>query len=194
VTDSDGERPGLVRGRSVGEKLGWAIAILLAAASIARLIGTGKGWMGALISTAMAVGYTFLPWLRAATARAQARRARPAAGSVTLDDWGVTRVVGDVREAIAWSEIVWVRVYTTSEGPIAEDVFFALGGADGKGCLVPHGLAVEVDLVAALQRRLPALDNEALIRAMGSATDAVFTIWERDAPAPAPVKPKSDPN
>jgi hypothetical protein len=194
VGDSDGERSRLVRDRSVLEKLGWTIAILLAAASVGRLIATGKGWMGALISTAMAVGYTALPWLRAATARARARRAHPAAGTVTLDEWGVTRVVGDVREAIAWSDIVWVRVYTTSEGPIAEDVFFALGGADGKGCLVPHGLAGEVDLLAALQRRLPALDNEALIRAMGSTTDAVFTIWERDAPAPTPVKPKSGPN
>ena len=102
--------------------------------------------------------------------------------------------MGDVHEAIAWSDVVWVRVYTTSEGPIAEDVFFALGGADGKGCLVPHGLAVEVDLVAALQRRLPELDNDALVRAMGSATDAVFTIWQRGAPAPPPTKPKSDPN
>ena len=81
-----------------------------------------------------------------------------------------------------------------SVGPLLEDVFFALGGADGKGCLVPHGLAVEVDLVAALQRRLPELDNDALLRAMGSATNAVFTIWERGAVAPTPPKPKSEPN
>ena len=72
--------------------------------------------------------------------------------------------------------------------------FDPAGGPDGKGCLVPNGLAGDVDLVAALQRRLPALDNEALVRAMGSTTDAVFTIWERDAPAPTPVRPKSGPN
>jgi len=183
----------LFRGRGAWELLGWALAVLLGVASVARLIRTGEGWWAALISTVMAVGYTALPWLRAAAARAQARRARPAAGTVTVNDWGVTRVVGDVHEAIAWSDVVWVRVYTTSEGPSVEDVFFALGGADGKGCLVPHGLAVEVELVAALQRRLPGLDNDALIRAMSSATDAVFTIWQRGAPVP-PTKPKSNPN
>jgi hypothetical protein len=192
----DADRPRLFRGRGGWELLGWALSILLAAVSVARLVQTGTGWLAASISVAMAAGYTFLPWLRAASARAAARRALPVGGTVTVDDWGVRRDAGDLHEAIAWGDVVWVRVYTTSEGPLVEDVFFALGGADGKGCLVPHGLAVEVELVTALQRRLPGLDNDALVRAMASATDAMFTIWERDAPGspPPPPKPKADLN
>ena len=76
-----------------------------------------------------------------------------------------------------------MRIYTTSAGPAAEDVYFALAGANGKGCLVPHGLAVRAKLLDALQERLPGLDNDQVIRAMGSGDDTYFTIWSR-GPAP----------
>ena len=97
-------------------------------------------------------------------------RARPPEeeGSLTIDEWGVTRVAGGIHEAVAWKDLAWVRIYTTSAGPSVEDVFFALAGANGKGCLVPHGLAVRAKLLAVLQERLPGLDNDLVIRAMGS--------------------------
>ena len=83
-----------------------------------------------------------------------------------------------------------MRIYTTSEGPAVEDVFFALGGADGKGCLVPHDLAVRANLLAVLQERLHGFDNEQVARAMGSAADAYFTIWTRpDCGGPPPLPP-----
>ena len=114
---------------------------------------------------------------------AERTRAASRTGSLTIDDWGVTRVAGEMREAVAWADLVWVRIYTTSAGPAVEDVFFALGGADGKGCLVPHDLAVRAKLLDVLQERLPGLDNDQVIRAMGSGDDAYFTIWTR-GPAP----------
>lgn len=93
-------------------------------------------------------------------------------------------MAGDIREAIAWKDLAWVRIYTTSDGPGAEDFFFALGGADGKGCLVPNSLAVAADLLATLQKRLPDLDNQEVARAAGSVTEAWFTVWTRPAEQP----------
>jgi hypothetical protein len=159
--------------------------LLLATVAVAQVITTGKGWAAAIILVVMAAGYTFLPWLR--TIRVE-RRAEEN-GTLTVDDWGVTRVAGAVREAVAWDDLVWVRIYTTSAGPSVEDVYFALGGGDGKGCLVPQDLAVKANLLAVLQERLPGLDNQQVIRAMGSTDDAYFTIWTRPGETPAPTPP-----
>ena len=172
-------------GRSRGEIVLWIVTLLLAAAAVARAIQTGKDWWAAIILVVMAAGYTFMPWLR--TMRVE--RERGEKGTLTIDDWGVTRVAGAVREAVAWDDLAWVRIYTTSAGPAVEDVYFALGGADGKGCLVPQELAVKANLLAVLQERLPGVDNQQVIRAMGSAEDAYFTIWTRPAEPPAPTPP-----
>lgn len=123
----------------------------------------------------MFVLYGFLPRLEAASVRRWQKQDE----TVTVDDWGVTRVAGDLREAIAWADLGWVRIYTTADGPAAEDVFFALGAGNGKGCLVPNRLAVSSNLLAALQQRLPDLDNAAIAMAMGSTSEAMFTIWMR---------------
>jgi len=80
-------------------------------------------------------------------------------------------------ESIAWDALAEVSIITTSDGPFADDVFFALQNADGSGVLVPQGLAVEHELLKELQTRLPDMDNEAIIRAMGSATEARFVLW-----------------
>jgi hypothetical protein len=44
---------------------------------------------------------------------------------------------------------------------------------------VPLDLATSSHLLEALQQRLPGLDNAAVALAMGSTTEAVFTIWTR---------------
>jgi len=156
--------------------LTWAATGLVAAVTLAHALRSGRGWGGAAAGAIMFVLYSFLPRIQAASDR----RRKAQDGSVTVDDWGVTRVVGDdLRESIAWDDVAWVRIYTTSAGPGAEDVFFALGAGHGKGCLVPQGLAVSSNLLAALQQRLPGLDNAAVAVAMGSTTEAVFTIWTR---------------
>lgn len=133
----------------------------------------------------MFVLFGFLPRIEAANAR----RWKKKEGTLTVDEWGVTRVAGDLREAIAWDDLAWVRIYTTSDGPGSEDLFFALGDAGGRGCLVPNGLASSSDLLAALQKRLPNFDNAAVIQAMGSTSPAVFPLWTR---APDPAKSRDD--
>jgi hypothetical protein len=123
----------------------------------------------------MFVLYGLLPRMEAINAR----RWKDREGSVTIDDDGVTRVARGLRERVGWDELAWVRIYTTSNGPGAEDVFFALGAGSGQGCLVPLGLATSSHLLEALQQRLSGLDNAAIAQAMGSTTEAVFTVWTR---------------
>ena len=159
---------------------GWAAVVL----AIWHAVQTGKGWRGAIGVTAMVVLYTFVPWLREA---GETRRRKKLYGTVTIDDWGVTRVSGDLREAVAWSELAWVAIKTTDDGPFAEDFFFLLGGADGKGVVIPNVLASELNLLATLQARLPGLDNEQVILASGSTGKAMFTIWSRTAPPAGPL-------
>ena len=175
-------------GRGVMDTVVWILCLLLAAFSVARAIRTGEDWGAAIVISVVSVAYTFVPWLK----KARIEREQRMAGTLTIDDWGVTRVAGELREAVAWDDLVWVRIYTTSAGPAVEDVFFALGGADGKGCLVPHDLAVRSNLLAVLQERLPGIDNDQVIRAMGSSNDAYFTIWTRsDHGGPPPLPPSA---
>ena len=174
-------------GRGALDTVAWVVCLLLAAFCVARAIQTGEGWGTAIVMSVVSVAYTFVPWLKKALSEQQHDEKQ--AGTLTIDDWGVTRVAGELREAVAWEDLVWVRIYTTSEGPAVEDVFFALGGADGKGCLVPHDLAVRANLLAVLQERLHGFDNEQVARAMGSAADAYFTIWTRPAPPPSSGPP-----
>jgi len=161
--------------RSLLGYVAWAATALAAAVTLAHAVRTGTGWGAAAGGAIMFVLYGFLPRIEAVTARRRAQQE----DVVTVDDWGVTRVAGDVREAIAWEDVAWVRIYTTSAGPGADDVFFALGAGQGKGCLVPQAQAISSHLLEALQRRLPGLDNQAVALAMGSTTQAVFTLWTR---------------
>jgi len=106
------------------------------------------------------------------------RRAHPRqACSLVVDAQGVRRMRGaEVLESVAWSELVGVSILTTSDGPYAEDFFFALHAADGTGCLVPQELAVTTDLLQRLQR-LAGFDNMAVVMASGSTSEAQFWCW-----------------
>jgi len=71
---------------------------------------------------------------------------------------------------------------TTDEGPWNEDVFWLFIGRNGSGCALPGGAAGD-DVFERL-KRLPGIDYEAVITAMGSAENASFEVWERPEPAP----------
>jgi hypothetical protein len=159
----------------------WAMTVLVAIVTTLGAARTGKGWRNAAFAIAIAVGCTLVPWLRAATARAQARRRDRMDGRLTVDEWGVTRVAGQRREAVAWKDLVSVRIRTTSDGPAAEDMFFVLDSADGKGCVIPNRLAVSARFLTVLQGRLPGLNNKEVARAAGVCSEAWFTIWTRQS-------------
>ena len=177
-------RPSLFAGRGVVGTVAWVVSSMVAVATTVAAVRRGSGWGAAFSAVALATGYFFIPWIRAASDRANARHRARTEGTLTVDDVGVTRVGKDFRESIAWKDLAWVRIYTTSDGPGAEDFFFALGGTDGKGCLVPNSLATASGLLATLQKRLPDLDNMELARATGSVTEAWFTVWTRPEGTP----------
>jgi len=176
----------LVTRRSPLGYLAWGATALMAAVTLAHAVRRGTGWGAAAGGALLFVLYGFLPRIGAASAR----RRKKSLAAVTVDDRGVTRTDGELRESVAWDDLAWVRIFTNSAGPGADDVFFALGAGNGKGCLVPLELATSSHLLEALQQRLPGLDNAAVALAMGSTTEAVFTIWKRpDAATTAPITP-----
>ena len=98
--------------------------------------------------------------------------------TVEIDDAGVKRVLGNGQvEAVTWDALTEVSIVTTAGGPFEEDVFFLLRAGDA-GCAVPQSQATG-DFVSRLQA-LPGFDNQAMIDAMGTATDARFVCWTRD--------------
>ena len=111
--------------------------------------------------------------------RGRRKRSAPGPGpgpaTVEVDDEGVTFHRGQTTEAVRWSDLTGVDVMTTSDGPVAGDVFLVLHGASGEGAVIPQELVPE-----ALQERvmaLPGFDYEAMIEAMGSTADKTFTCW-----------------
>ena len=107
------------------------------------------------------------------------RLSKPEYETVQVDDAGVHRVDGEIEERIDWSAVEEILIITTDQGPYQEDVFFALGGLDGKGCLVPHEAAVRTKLLDELQTRFPGLDDSMVIKAMGSTSNNTFLIWKK---------------
>lgn len=106
-------------------------------------------------------------------------RERGKAPSVVVDDRGVQVVRPDgTTESVAWQALAEVRVMTTSQGPLADDVFFVLDGGD-RGCVIPQRLMPD-ELLIRLQA-LPNFDNGRLIEAMASTRDAEFLCWRRAA-------------
>ena len=102
--------------------------------------------------------------------------------AVTFDAVGVTRTLPNGQtEGVTWVDLQEVTILTTDEGPFVEDTFWVLRGTVG-GCLVPSLTAGMETLLPRLQA-LPGFDNEAVIRAMGSADNAQFTCWRRAAGA-----------
>lgn len=111
------------------------------------------------------------------------RRGEP---QITHDDIGVTvtRPNGAV-EHVDWADLVEVAILTTDEGPFVEDVFFLLIGAFDEAGQPKSGVALDHGAVQGpiLDRllALPGFDHEAFIQAMGSASNATFVCWRRDA-------------
>jgi hypothetical protein len=122
-------------------------------------------------------------------------RSRPAAEtiSVVVTSQGVTVSRPGISPGqVGWDQLVEVAVVPTSAGPVEDDVFVVLRGADGGSCLVPNPVAKE--LVPRLLR-LPGFDHEKFIAAMGSTSEAAFVCWTGrlgDAVVAAGPSPEED--
>ena len=114
----------------------------------------------------------------------------PRAGAVQdrlrIDDAGVEYTYRDGTRRAEWKEISEVRIQTTDEGPFLEDVFFGIhtGSESAPQVIVPHDDAVRGHLLEELQRRLPGLDDSAVVEAMGCCQRRTFVIWRPPDCAP----------
>lgn len=86
---------------------------------------------------------------------------------------------GGERRTATWSELSKVGVTTTDEGPFAQDVFWGLHTGERVAVAYPQDAVGARELFNAMQARLPNFDNQAVIEAMGSTTNAHFVVWER---------------
>ena len=114
----------------------------------------------------------------------------PRAGAVQdrlrIDDAGFEYTYRDGTRRAEWKEISEVRIQTTDEGPFLEDVFFGIhtGSESAPQVIVPHDDAVRGHLLEELQRRLPGLDDSAVVEAMGCCQRRTFVIWRPPGCAP----------
>jgi hypothetical protein len=98
---------------------------------------------------------------------------------VAFDAECVTRTMPDGKtETVRWSDLQEVCILTTDDGPYVDDVIWILAGVDGGGCAVPSETQGMKELLPRLQE-LPGFDNEAVIKAMGSTSNARFVCWKR---------------
>jgi hypothetical protein len=92
-----------------------------------------------------------------------------------FDDAGVTRHLGRGKtESARFEELTEVAVYTTADGPWAEDVFYVLSCGD-HGCVVPETFANPAFVNRLME--LPGFDHETFIEAMGSTDERMFSCW-----------------
>lgn len=85
-----------------------------------------------------------------------------------------------IEETISWKDLDKVVILTTDEGPLQEDVFLLLISKDEKsGCAVPQ-FSNGFDALLGRLQQLPGFDNEMVIKAMGSTSNARFLCWKRE--------------
>ena len=112
-----------------------------------------------------------------------AQKSKPIAkrnATVVFDDIKVTCTKYDGEQTtLHWSDLVEVSIFTTDGGPFVDDLFWVLSG-ETSTCLVPSEADGTKELLAHLQK-LPGFDNEAVIRAMGSAENAMFVCWSKSS-------------
>jgi hypothetical protein len=112
------------------------------------------------------------------------RRMNDSTPKVTIDDRGVVRTMSDGKvESVRWDQLAEVQIVTTDQGPFTDDVFWLLIGEDGEGCAVPSEAPAAKELLERLQE-LSGFDNEAVIKAMGSTSNARFHVWKRGPVTP----------
>lgn len=98
---------------------------------------------------------------------------------VFLDEKGVDfREASGAARTMPWESLVEVVVVTTASGPLADDVFFVLSGADGRKLSVPSS-AEGFDALLERLQELPGFDNGKFIEAMSCAADATFPCWKK---------------
>lgn len=144
-----------------------------------KVSGKGIASFVMAIATSMRVAFHYL-WKLAFRPPVIERMKPTTDDRVTFTDEAVTHIRNDgVVETIRWDDLHEVSILTTDEGPTEEDVFFLLADRNGKPCcFVPQFSDGSKELVDRLLK-LPGFDYGAVIKAMGSTSNARFLCWKR---------------
>lgn len=96
----------------------------------------------------------------------------------SIDDSGI-EVICEAQPSrkCPWSEVNEIAIITTDEGPYLDDVFYVIRTNHGEICLTNFQVE-EMNLLSRFAE-LPGFDFEAVIKAMGSTSNAVFMCWQR---------------
>jgi hypothetical protein len=105
---------------------------------------------------------------------------------VYVTEEGVTRHYADGSvEALAWEDVVEVRVGGLTPVDERSDVHIVLLDREGEGCVVPRS-ATDASFLARL-RYLPDFDLDRLSSAVETANDGYVVVWRSpDPPSPLP--------
>jgi hypothetical protein len=104
---------------------------------------------------------------------------------VYVTEEGVTRHYADGSvEALAWEDVVEVRVGGHAPADGAGDVLIVLLDREGEGCVVPRS-ATDASFLARL-RYLPNFDVDRLSTAVERAGDGYVVVWRSPEP-PSPL-------
>ncbi len=89
---------------------------------------------------------------------------------------------GEEKREIPWNAVRRIQLLTTDEGPWSEDVWwlFYLAGAD-EPVVVPHGAQGNEKVFDVLEKHFSGANMEAVIKAMGSTSNAKFDVWAADS-------------
>ncbi|MBV9497668.1 MAG: hypothetical protein JOZ54_25765 [Acidobacteria bacterium] len=99
---------------------------------------------------------------------------------VRVDDAHVTvRDPEGEEETIAWDDLQRIVLHTTDGGPDQPDILWELHPAFGRSVMFPSAATGEVDFMYDAQK-LPGFRDESLVRAMTSAENGSFLVWERE--------------
>lgn len=87
-------------------------------------------------------------------------------------------------QSVMWKDLTKVGIRTTDDGPAQPDVFWGLHtGAEKAALVFPGGSTGEQEILAAMESRLAGFDDDQVIKAMGSTSNAYFLVWEQSKEA-----------
>ena len=91
-------------------------------------------------------------------------------------------------QSVMWKDLTRVGIRTTDDGPAQPDVFWGLHTDAEEAALVfPGGSTGEQEILAEMESRLPGFDDNQVIKAMGSTSNAYFLLWEQSEVPPNTV-------